>query len=154
MRAYLNAGPEQLRMSWYILFHQMRGLCEAAYRFNDWGLLRRHWTPHGDINTVIANLERPGRLTAGLDWYRANISLTRMISPPKFGAFGDEIVRIPTLGVWSTGEKYLSERQMINSRDYVKAPWRYQRIDGASHWIPYDAPEPLASLLIDHWRGV
>ncbi len=152
VRAFLKAGPEQLRMSWYILFHQLRGICEAAYRFNSWGLFRRHWSPHGDIDAVIANLSRPGRLTAGLDWYRANISLARMIRQPGFGAFGDEIVRIPTLGIWSGGEKYLSEKQMIGSAEYVKAPWRYERIEDASHWIPYDAPEKLSSLLIEHWQ--
>lgn len=152
VRAYLKAGPQQLRMSWYILFHQLRGICETAYRFNDWILFRRHWSPHGDMDGVIANLSRPGRLTAGLDWYRANISLGRMIRQPGFGAFGEEIVRIPTLGVWSDGEKYLSEQQMIASAKYVRAPWRYERIDGASHWISYDAPDRLAALLIDHWR--
>ena len=152
VRAYLSAGPHQWRMSWYILFHQMRGLCEALYRSNDWALFRKHWSPYGDMDEVIANLSRPGRLTAGLDWYRANISLARMIRPPPYGAFGKETVHIPTLGIWSDGEKYLGENQMTDSKKYVRAPWRYERIDGASHWIPYDAPERLASLLVEHWR--
>lgn len=152
-RAYLRAGPQQLKMSWYILFHQLRGVCEAAYRFNDWMFLRRHWTAHTDIETVIANLTRPGRLTAGLNWYRANLSLARMVRPPKWGAFGEETVRIPTLGLWSDGEKYLTERQMKLSEDYVEAPWRYQRISGASHWIPSDKPSECAEALIEHWRA-
>lgn len=152
VRAYLKAGPEQLRMSWYILFHQLRGISEALYRFNDWALLRKHWTPHGDIEKVIADLSRSGRLTAGLDWYRSNLSLARMIRQPEFGHFGEEIVRIPTLGVWSDGEKYLSEGQMIASEEYVEAPWRYERIEYASHWIPHDQPKQLAALLVDHWR--
>lgn len=151
-RAYLRSGWEQKQKSLYILFHQFRGLCEATYRLNDWALLRKHWSAHGDIEEAITLLSRPGRLTAGLNWYRANISIGRMINPPAPGAFGEEIVRIPTLGVWSDGEKYLTEEQMVLSAEYVEAPWRYERIERASHWISYDAPEALAALLINHWR--
>ncbi len=151
-RAFLQAGAEQRRMSWYILFHQIRFLSEAGYRFNDWMFLRRHWSAHGDVEGAIKYLARPDRLTAGLDWYRANISLGRMFHQPEDGAFGEEIVRIPTLGIWSDGDKYLGERQMKLSRGFVEAPWIYERIDGASHWIPYDAPDRLAELLINHWR--
>ncbi len=152
-RAYLRAGSQQLKMSWYIVFHQLRGVCEATYRYKNWMFLRRHWAAHPDIETAITNLKRLGRLTAGLNWYRANLSIARMLRPPKWGAFGEETVRIPTLGLWSDGEKYLTERQMKLSKDYVEAPWRYQRIDGASHWIPGDRPQQCAKMLIDHWRN-
>lgn len=151
-RAFLKSGPKQAVRSWYILFHQMRGACEAVYRFNNWMFLRRHWSNHGEIETVIANLSRPGRLTAGLDWYRANISIGRMVRQPPFGAVGEEIVRIPTLGLWSDGDKYLTEAQMIHSSEFVDSDWRYERIEGAGHWIPYDSPDRLATLLLDHWR--
>lgn len=152
-RAFLKAGAEQRRRSFYILVHQLRGICEALYRFNDWALLRSHWSAHGDIEGTIRLLERPGRLTAGLNWYRANINLKRMMNPPKLGEFGEERVKVPTLGVWSSGEKYLTEAQMVGSADYVDAPWVYERIEGASHWMQYDAPERLAALLIGHWRA-
>lgn len=150
-RAFLRGGTEQKLKSWYILFHQFRYLAEAVYRFNNWMFLRSFWPRLGNPDDVIANLSRPGRLTAGLDWYRANMSTSRMIKPPEPGSFGEEIVRIPTLGVWSDGERYLSERQMKLSREFVDAPWRYERIEGAGHWIPEEAPERLAELLIEHW---
>lgn len=152
-RAFLKAGWEQKWRSLYMVFHQFRGVCEAVYRSNDWALLRKHWSAHGDIDDAIRLLARPGRLTAGLNWYRANISLARMLNPPPPGALGEEIVRIPTLGVWSDGEAYLTEAQMTGSAAYVDAPWTYRRIDGASHWIPYDAPEALARAMISHWRS-
>lgn len=153
MRAYMTAGAEQKKRSLYILFHQFRGLCEAAYRMNDWALLRKHWSAHGDLEEAIRLLARPERLTAGLNWYRANANFKRILFPPKPGAFGEEIVRIPTLGLWSDGEAYLVEEQMTASADYVDAPWRYERIKNASHWIPYDAPAELARLLVEHWRS-
>lgn len=153
MRAFLSAGAEQKRRSLYILVHQLRGICEYLYRRDDWALLRRHWDGARDPEATIRLLSRPGRLTAGLNWYRANVSLARMIFPPKEGAFGEERVRIPTLGVWSAGEKYLVEEQMQASSAYVDAAWTYARIENASHWMQEDAPEELAKLLLGHWQA-
>lgn len=153
VRAYLAAGWAQKWRSAYILFHQCRGVCEAVYRHNDWALLRKHWSAHRDIEQTINLLSRPGRLTAGLNWYRSNMSIGRMLGAPRSGELGDEIVRIPTLGVWSDGEAYLTEEQMISSAPYVDAPWRYTRIENASHWISYDQPIVLASALTQHWRS-
>ncbi len=151
-RAYLKAGWEQKRRGAYILFHLLTGICERAYRARDWALLRRHWAAHGDIEETIRLLARPGRLTAGLNWYRANVPLARLLRAPPPGSLGEETVRIPTLGLWSDGEIYLTEAQMTGSSDYVDAPWAYKQIKGASHWIPYDAPEALAHAMISHWR--
>lgn len=151
-RAYLAAGAEQKRRSFYILVHQLRSVCEWLYRRNDWALLRRHWDQNRQIDETIALLSRPGRLTAGLNWYRANVSFKRMFFPPAEGSFGEERVKIPTLGVWSSEEKYLVEAQMTGSADYVDASWTYARIDGASHWLQVDATDRLAALLLGHWR--
>jgi pimeloyl-ACP methyl ester carboxylesterase len=31
----------------------------------------------------------------------------------------------------------------------VAGPWRYERLEGAGHWIPIDAPLELSRLLLD-----
>lgn len=152
-KAFLSAGIEQKLRSYYMVVHQFRGVCESIYRLNNWMLLRRNWTAHADVEAAIALLSRPGRLTAGLNWYRANISFNQMLGRAQIGIKGDSIIRIPTLGVWSRDEKYLVEAQMTASAPYVDAPWTYERIDGAGHWIPADAPEALSKLLIRHWRA-
>jgi len=51
-------------------------------------------------------------------------------------------VRVPTLGIWSTNDHYLDGERMEKSGAYVEAPWRYEVIEGASHWIPLDAAGP------------
>lgn len=38
---------------------------------------------------------------------------------------------------------------MTDSAQHVSGPWRYERIEGAGHWIPLDAPERLNELLLD-----
>jgi pimeloyl-ACP methyl ester carboxylesterase len=35
---------------------------------------------------------------------------------------------------------------------FVEGPWRYEEIDGVSHWIPLDAADRLNQLLIE-WLG-
>jgi pimeloyl-ACP methyl ester carboxylesterase len=53
------------------------------------------------------------------------------------------------MGVWSDGDAALTERQMEGSGDYVEAPWRYERIDGAGHWLQLEATEQVNRLLLD-----
>jgi len=129
----------------------MRGLCEYLYRRRDWALLRRHWEGVSDVEETIARLSRPGRLSAGLAWYRANIPLAVIAGlaqpqevPP---------ARAPTLGVWPSGERYLVEAQMTGSAAFVDPPFRYERLDGAGHWLQADAPEATAALLVSHFRA-
>ena len=94
----------------------------------------------GEADRWIADQSRPGRLTAALNWYRAN-------------AFGmvdarPERVAVPVLGVWSTLDVALSEDQMTGSARFVDAAFLYERIDEAGHWIPLERPEELGSLAI------
>ena len=62
-------------------------------------------------------------------------------------------VQAATLGVWSAGDQYLTEQAMIRSADRVRGPWRYFRIEDASHWIPLDQPDMLNALLLDFLGG-
>ena len=55
---------------------------------------------------------------------------------------------VPTLGIWSSGDDYLTEAPLKQSGERVEAEWRYQRIEGASHWIQLDEPERLNELLL------
>ena len=108
----------------------------------NWLLMRVLTKNHPEISTWIEDKARPGRLTAGLNWYRANI--LRML----FGS--TEHTKVPVLGIWSSGDYFLAERQMKQSALYVDAPWRYERIENSSHWIQLDAPERLNTLLIEY----
>jgi pimeloyl-ACP methyl ester carboxylesterase len=37
---------------------------------------------------------------------------------------------------------------MERSGAYVQAPWCYEVIEGAGHWIPLDVPDRLNALLL------
>ena len=140
-RAYINAGVEQKRKGSYMLTWQIPRLAEHALSENDFRRLRAFVRGHPDIEQVVADLRRPGRLTAGLNWYRANYLRNVFTRWPKGTT--------PTLGVWSSEDPYLTEDQMLNSRSYVVGDWHYERLAGVGHWIPLEAPEVTARLIQD-----
>jgi pimeloyl-ACP methyl ester carboxylesterase len=131
--------------AWYMLLFQFEGIAEELLSRDDWALFREWLRGDGDVERYVADLGRPGALTAGLNWYRANLHPARELEarppiPP---------VAAPTLGVWSTGDNYLREEPMLRSAEHVTGPWRYERIEGAGHWMQLDATERLNALLVD-----
>jgi pimeloyl-ACP methyl ester carboxylesterase len=137
----------QREMAWYTLFFQFEEIAEATLRYADWAALRELTSGYQDVDRAIADLSRPGALTASLNLYRANVA-PRMPGPPRPWPQ----ISAPTLGVWSDGDRYLDGARMRASGDLVAGPWRYAEIAGAGHWIPLDAPDELNALLID-WLG-
>ena len=137
----------QREMAWYTLFFQFEGIAEAWLQRDNWALFREMLRGNGDVDRYISDLSRPDALKASLNWYRANLA-PRLPGPlPKLPP-----VEAPTLGIWSSNDHYLDGERMKMSGQFVKARWRYEQIDGASHWIPLDAPDRLNQLLIE-WLG-
>jgi len=138
-RAYLRAGLGQMMRAWYAAIFLVPGLAEKLMPAGNWRILRMLGQP--EVEHWIEDLSRNGRLTAGLNWYRANA----------FGLLSQELssVAVPTMGIWSTGDSYLSEEQMTGSADYVVSDWRYECIPGVGHWIPIEAARQLNTLLLD-----
>ncbi|MFP4359745.1 MAG: alpha/beta fold hydrolase [Alphaproteobacteria bacterium] len=142
--AYRRAGLRQKLKGWYLLLFVIPGLAErtlAAGRFR--ALTRQAPTP-ADAERWVRDLARPGRLTAGLNWYRAAAR----------GGFWTRAapVRVPTLGIYGTRDPALAEDQMTNSARWVDAEWRYQRLDGVGHWLQIEAADEVNAHLID-WFG-
>ncbi len=137
-------GFEQHEKSWYMLLFQFAGVAEEWLSANDWANFRA-WARHPDADAAIAALQDNGSLTPALNYYRANVPpetyLRRTVELPP--------VQAPTMGVWSTRDIALTEAQMTRSAENVAGPWRYERIDGAGHWMQLEAPDALNRLLVD-----
>jgi pimeloyl-ACP methyl ester carboxylesterase len=141
------AGREESRQrSWYILFFLLEGTAEEQLRRDDWVMFREWMGSHPDAEQAIADFSRPGRLTAALNWYRANFDPAAFFGVAPYQTPG---VKCPTMGVWSPGEKFLTEHQILASPQFVEGTWRYERILGASHWVQLDQPEKVNELLLD-----
>jgi pimeloyl-ACP methyl ester carboxylesterase len=145
LNAIRHAGFDQRALSWYMLLFQFEGLAEELLQQGDWAFLKGWGGHHAEAAHWIADLARPGALTAALNWYRANQHAKRWLQPPVLLPN----VAAPTLSLWSSGDVYLNEAQVVRTREFVTGPWRYERIEGASHWMQLDRPETVNRLLVD-----
>jgi pimeloyl-ACP methyl ester carboxylesterase len=134
----------QREKSWYMLLFEHEGIAEQWLRGDDWAGLR-DWGQHPDIDTVVKELDSSGSLTPGLNYYRANLGAASWVGPPP----ALPKVTAPTMGIWSTGDFALTERQMTDSAAQVEGTFRYERIEGAGHWLQLDAPQRVNELLVD-----
>jgi pimeloyl-ACP methyl ester carboxylesterase len=140
-----GAGLAQREKSWYMLLFQFRGVAEQWLSNDDWANFVA-WAGHPDLDSVKAEQGRPGRLTAGLNWYRANVPPEAFVETTPLGL---PPVAAPTMGVWSSGDIALTEAQMTGSTAFVSGPWRYERLEGVGHWMQLEAPEEVNRLLLD-----
>jgi pimeloyl-ACP methyl ester carboxylesterase len=143
-----NPSIEQREKSWYILWFQFEGVAEELLPRDGWKLFREWTRGNGDMSRYVEELGRPGALRAGLNWYRANVPPARELLPrrefPKIAA--------PTMGLWSSEDHYLVEGPMASSVEHVTGGFRYERIEGASHWLQLDAAGRVNDLLLDFLR--
>ena len=61
-----------------MLLFQFEGVAEQWLSNDDFANLRA-WSSHPDVDAVIADLTRPGALTASLNWYRANVPPSSLV---------------------------------------------------------------------------
>jgi pimeloyl-ACP methyl ester carboxylesterase len=147
--AFAAAGIEQQQLSFYMLLFQFEGIAEEWMSADGWANFRAWVTvrdhPARDFDRWVADLERPGALTAALNWYRANVPPEALTgSAPLFPP-----VTCPVLGVWGSRDFALGEAQMTGSAHHVTGPWRYEQFGGAGHWLPVDEPDRLNQLLVE-----
>lgn len=140
--AYARGGLGQKIRGYYILLIQLRGLIELLTARCDWWLLGAMYGFTEDFARWKSGLSRPGRLTAGYNYYRANLHLLFPRDYPR--------VRVPVIGIWSSGDRLLVESQMKNSGQYCVAGWQYVRLDGCDHWPQLSAPDAVNALLLKH----
>jgi pimeloyl-ACP methyl ester carboxylesterase len=143
--AFASAGWEQKQKSWYMLAFQHVGLAEDMVMHDNFKFFEQ-WGEGGSSKQWAEDLSRPGRMTSTLNIYRANVPAESLLATARM-----ELPPVPvrTMGVWSDGDGALTEAQMKNSAEHVAGGFRFERIEGISHWIPTAAPEKLNALLLD-----
>jgi pimeloyl-ACP methyl ester carboxylesterase len=135
--AFRAAGLEQRALSWYMLWFLHPGVAESVLPADDWAFFRR-WahpgTERDDLaGTQVRDLSRPGALTAGLSWYRANVDPATFAEerpldlPP---------VTCPVLGLIGGDDIALGEAQMAGSAAFVTGGFECVTVPGAGHWLP------------------
>ncbi|MCU1594151.1 MAG: Alpha/beta hydrolase [Frankiales bacterium] len=90
-----------------------------------------------------ARLMVEGALTGGLNWYRA----VPFGSPRAARAK----VAVPTLFLWSDGDAFVTRQAARTCGQWVTGPYRFEVLEGLSHWLPDEAPDAVSALLSEHF---
>lgn len=152
LRAAVGAGgTDQAERSGYIELFQMADKPEQLLLGADGrgSGLRAMFEKTGlgpDLaDEYVACLTEPGALTAALNWYRAiDGGFTHSLAP----------IVVPTLYIWSTGDQALGRQAAEATAEYVAGSYRFEVLEGVSHWIPEMAPDELARLVLEHLAAV
>lgn len=145
--AFARAGLDQKLRSAYLLWFMVPGLAEQSLRAADFYLMGHFTSDRTQVSYWRRSLADPLRLTAALNYYRANV--------PRGLTFAtkSDPVTVPVMGIWSSLDPVLGEQQMVDSARYVSSRFRYERIDGADHWLQVTAAERVNALLLDFFGG-
>jgi pimeloyl-ACP methyl ester carboxylesterase len=141
--AFMKAMPRgQALHSWYMAMFNVPRLPEllltnrrtAERLMGGFGMpddaLADYWRDFGDGEA----------LRGGLAWYRAMPFLDRKILGTR--------VRVPTTYVWSDRDAALGRTGAELCGQYVEGPYRFEVLEGVSHWIPDERPEELARIIL------
>ncbi|PVB33060.1 alpha/beta fold hydrolase [Mycobacteroides abscessus] len=149
MQALLRALPRgQALLSWYMGFFQIPKLPEWIVRVHNGWVIRKVLGPYADMSeamiekTVMLSKE-PGAITAAMNWYRAL----------RFWAFAKSArIRVPALFIWGDRDSAMGRTAAIGAGRFIDGPYRFEILDGASHWLSEERPAEIAELVLEHVR--
>jgi len=139
------ADPSQYhRLDYVRFFRQPDGAAEASLLADGAARLRRAYdgrVPHHLVEDNIRRLSMPGALTPTLNWYRA---VDDALTVPAGS------ITVPTLYIWGSEDGALGREAAQNTKDFIHAPYRFEILEGASHWLPEEAPDRVVPLIREH----
>jgi len=148
--AFGQLSTDDIAVNWY-MFLDAQDSAPDLYLLNDCQFIREYIMPeHPEINEVCERLKGPGAMQGNCNWDKANPMADAYIA-----VLSGELeklypkVKVPTMGIWSTDDRYLGEKQMQETAKFMAADWRYERIENATHWVMLDQPETVNQLLLD-----
>ncbi|MHB1486304.1 MAG: alpha/beta fold hydrolase [Acidimicrobiales bacterium] len=146
-RRALYTSPQLLR-SWYMFVFQLPRVPELAMTAGPNASRRalksltRTGLPAAAAQAYVDRMTDREALTAMVNWYRA-------IPFMDWRRSGDP-VDVPTLMVWSLGDKFLHRRGAEETGRFCRGPYRLEVIEGGSHWLPETHSELLGQLIANH----
>jgi pimeloyl-ACP methyl ester carboxylesterase len=138
--ALASPDEDQRNRSAYISFFRDDGTAEDLLLAGGLDVMLRAAGYPLDVAERVAAMSEPGALTGALNWYRAMDAGLAAV-----GRIG-----VPTLYVWSTEDVALGRQAAEAAAAYVDGPYRFEVLDGVTHWIPEQVPDVFNRLLLDH----
>ena len=105
--------------------------------------MARHGVPEPDIDAYLSTLGERDALDAAVNWYRA-------MGRSKIQSNRTRSITVPTMFVWGNQDVTVGRMAAENTADHVTGPYRFEEIEGVSHFVTDEAPGVFAKLLVDH----
>jgi pimeloyl-ACP methyl ester carboxylesterase len=137
---------EQRKASEYIGLFVLEGKAEEVLSADDHRRMREMFGPAvgptGDH--FIRSLSRPGRLTAGLNYYRANFLPARDWAARAVGLR----VSAPTVLIWGDHDPFLRRLQAEKTAEHMQGEYRLEVLEGAGHWLQFERADEVGRTLV------
>jgi pimeloyl-ACP methyl ester carboxylesterase len=137
---------EQREASRYISLFVQEGKAEQVLAENDYRRLREMFgsTVGATGEHFIRSVARPGRLTAGLNYYRANFLPAQAWA----ARVADLKVSAPTVLMWGDQDPFLRRLQAEKTAEHMSDEYRLEVLEGAGHWLQFDRPLEVGATLV------
>jgi pimeloyl-ACP methyl ester carboxylesterase len=152
-----NPDPDQRARSSYIGLFQKVGKAEEVLLENGAQRLRAMFRigpnpeaiPEDTADAFIRGFQREGRLTAGLNYYRANLK------PAAYAAYppSPKPITPPTLLLWGDEDPALGRKGVEATAALVDGPYRLIVLEGAGHWLQFERAGEVSRAIIEHIGG-
>jgi pimeloyl-ACP methyl ester carboxylesterase len=152
-----NPDPDQRQRSSYVGLFQKAGKAEDVLLENDAQRLRAMYRvgpnpdaiPDETAEAFVRGFQREGRLTAGLNYYRANLK------PAAYAAYPPvpKPIKPPTLLLWGDQDPALGRKAVEATGALVEGPYRLMVLEGAGHWLQFERAAEVSRAIIEHIGG-
>jgi pimeloyl-ACP methyl ester carboxylesterase len=144
---------DQRKRSNYIGLFMLQGKAEQVLGKDDYRALRDFFAlppnpqavPRSVVDSYVRSMSRPGRLTAALNYYRANFS-----DPPAWAALAGQLsVTAPTVLLWGDQDPALGRLQAESTARHMTGDYRLDVLEGAGHWLQFERPDEVGRSLAE-----
>jgi pimeloyl-ACP methyl ester carboxylesterase len=138
---------DQRTRSRYIDLFLLEGKAERVFEEDGRRRVRAMFgdkVPPAAVDRFDRALARPGRLTAALNYYRANLSPKE----PWSALRTDTPVAAPTTLLWGDDDPALGRAQAEETARHVTGRYRLEVLEGAGHWLQFERPAEVVSAMV------
>ncbi len=152
-----NFTLRQLRHSWYMFFFQLPHLPESWASANDFARIAKMYRETSvrkdaftdvDIEVYKEALRQPGALTAGINYYRANVFKSFFRGGVETGKENDGRIRVPTLFIYGEQDQAVLPETVRGLNRFIDAPYSELRIPDSAHWVQNEAVAEVNEALL------
>jgi pimeloyl-ACP methyl ester carboxylesterase len=147
-----RVDDDQRERSQYVRLFLIEGKAEHVLADDEYRRLRAMFSlgpnpdavPHSVVDHFVRSLSRPGRLTAALNYYRANLGA----GGGAWAALTQKVkITMPTTLLWGDEDPALGRRAVEATAEHVDGPYTLEVLEGSGHWLQFERPDEVSRSL-------